>query len=147
MNNRSGLLGSGCLLVFGNLFCLIFIGIGAWWGYGSFRLVQGGATTTGRVVDILVSRDDDGDSYAPVVAYTVRGVDYQMTGTYTSPPAYDLGDRVTVRYDRADPETARLDSFVELWLFPLVFGGLGLLFAVILNVGYLIRLVRGLWFS
>ena len=96
---------------------------------------------------MLYSSDDDGDSYAPVVEYTVRGVDYRLTGTYTNPPAYDVGDRVTVRYERANPENARLDSFVELWLFPVVFGGVGLLLAVIMNVGYAVSLVRRVAFG
>ncbi|MCC7359429.1 MAG: DUF3592 domain-containing protein [Anaerolineales bacterium] len=146
MYNRFGFLGSGCLLIILNLFCLVFLAVGGWWGYGSFRLVQAGATTSGRVVDILVSSDDDGDSYAPVVEYTVRSLDYQLIGTYTNPPAYAVGDRVTVRYDRANPETARLDSFVELWLFPLVFGGVGLLLFIIINVGYVVSLARRTWF-
>ncbi len=130
-NKSSG--GGGCMFVLMNLLALVFIGIGGWYGYGSWRLVQGGHTVTGTVVDIDESTDEDGTSYAPIIEYRVGDENYRMTGIYNSQSPYDIGDQVELRYDRADPAVARVDSFVDLWLLPAIFLPLGLLFFLIFN--------------
>ena len=99
MRNASNAAGGGCLWIILNGLFLIFIGIGGFYGYGSWQLVQAGGSVTGIVVDIYESTDDeDGTSYAPVIEYTVDGDRYSMTGLYTSPPAHDIGDQVRLRY-------------------------------------------------
>ena len=50
--------------------------------------------------------------------------------------------RTATRYDRNDPTTARVDSFVDLWLLPLIFIPLGLLFGLIYNLYVLFQFVR-----
>ncbi len=142
MQRASNAVGGGCLWFFLNALVLIFLGIGGWYGYRSWTLVQSGGTVTGTVVDIDESTDDDGTSYAPVVEYTVAGERYRMTGTYTNPSPYDLGDKVNLRYDRADPAIARLDSFTDLWLLPAIFIPLGLLFGLIYNFYVLFQWFR-----
>ncbi len=41
---------------------------------------------------------------------------------------YRVGDAVTVHYDAGRPEAARLDLFVDMWMFPVVLGVFGSLF-------------------
>ncbi len=44
---------------------------------------------------------------------------------------FDIGDTVPVRYRPSRPDRARIDSFMEIWATPVIFGGLFLVFAVI----------------
>ena len=96
--------------------------------YTSSRLTREGVRTTGTVVALVGQ-----SSKAPVVEYTTTGGGrhtYQ-SATYSSPPAYQVGEPVTLWYDREDPENAMLAG-LDRWLLPgimggffLVFGGLG----------------------
>src|SRR5262245_34712249 len=52
-------------------------------------------------------------------------------GLATTPPAYDVGERVPVRYDPAAPDTARIASAFGLWFLPGLFGGLGVIFGAV----------------
>lgn len=76
-------------------------------------------------------RRGGGRSYAPVFEYTdADGQRHRARATVSSnPPAYDVGDAVTVRYDPRHPADARLDSFLENWFVATLLGGLGLVFA------------------
>lgn len=68
----------------------------------------------------------------PTAKYKVKNVEYQVKGTVSSkPPAFSVGDKVTVLYKADDPADAHIDSFVERWLFLIIFGGLGAVFAAI----------------
>lgn len=76
---------------------------------------------------------------APVVAFSGPGgpVEFQSE-IGSSPPAFRVGEAVTVLYDPAAPTKAQLDSFWDKWLLPgvlgfigAVFGFLGLVFSVI----------------
>jgi hypothetical protein len=48
---------------------------------------------------------------------------------------YDVGDTVEVLYPANDPEQARLNRFFALWIWPILFGGVGLILSV---VGFLL---------
>ena len=39
-----------------------------------------------------------------------------------------MGQRVPVYFDPSDPDDARLDDFLDLWLYALISGGLAVLF-------------------
>lgn len=88
-------------------------------------------TTTGTVVELREnpwSNTSRRGKY-PVVEFTPRGGRTQRCeGGSSYPPAYRVGEQVTVHYDRGDPADARIDSFTELWLFPAISGGLTALF-------------------
>ena len=45
--------------------------------------------------------------------------------------SFEQGDRVEVRYRPENPEQARIDSTLEIWATPLIFGGLFLVFGII----------------
>jgi len=69
---------------------------------------------------------------APVVAFSSpRGpVQFQSTVS-SSPPAWQVGEPVKVRFDPNDPSQAVIDSFSERWLVPLLLGLFGGVFAFI----------------
>ncbi|EFL36967.1 predicted protein [Streptomyces viridochromogenes DSM 40736] len=56
----------------------------------------------------------------------------------TNPPSYEVGEQVEVLYRADSPEDARINGFASLWLLPLIFGGIGLLFS---GIGTVIALV------
>jgi len=58
-------------------------------------------------------------------------------GTSSSPPAYDIGEQVRVYYDPAQPTHAFIDTYLERWFLPTLFGGFGVLFSLI-GGGFLI---------
>lgn len=92
------------------------------------RLTRDGVRTTGTVVDLVGQR-----SLAPVVEFMTKTGEPQryMSSTYSNPPAYDVGERVTLWYDPQNPREVVLDGFSR-WLLPgimtlffVIFGGLG----------------------
>ncbi|MGW2094204.1 DUF3592 domain-containing protein [Promicromonospora sukumoe] len=71
-------------------------------------------------LDEQYSSTDDGttrSTYHAEVAYEVGGQERGFTDrTGTNPPRYAVGERVTVLYDPADPDDARLDAAYGYWL-------------------------------
>lgn len=69
----------------------------------------------------------------PMVEFsTPTGEPVRFTGRVCSkPPAYAVGDAVTVRYDPAEPGKAGLDGFRENWFASLVLGFIGAGFTLI----------------
>ena len=94
-------------------------------------------TAPGVVTDLEYRRDSDGGTYYPLVRFRgPEGRELVFRGQVgSSPPAYARGEAVTVLYDPAAPETARIDGFFQLWFGPLILGGLGLVFGGI-GLGY-----------
>jgi hypothetical protein len=98
-------------------------------------------SATGLVVDMVVQRgylnEQDRannvvrDYYSPVVEFTSadgRRHSVQMAER-SSPPSYEVGEEVTVRYDPQHPLDAHIEtSGVDTWLAPGITGGLGLIF-------------------
>ncbi|HEX9807847.1 MAG TPA: DUF3592 domain-containing protein [Alteraurantiacibacter sp.] len=113
---------------------LLFAGIGGWFFAADQELAGSGLRTPGRVIEVVGSRDSDGDTvYRPVVEFVgADGQRHIFTGSVGSnPPSHSVGEQVEVIYAPGNPGDALLDSFTERYLFPLVFGGMGALFATI----------------
>lgn len=91
-----------------------------------------------RAEGTVVEKTEDGLPQL-VVAYTpVRGPELRIhSDGHAGNAGISVGDRITVFHDADDPSNARLDQFVELWLWPLIFGGL--LLAVAVPVGLIWR--------
>lgn len=92
------------------------------------------ATTQGTVVGYQQRRSSKGRvTYKPMVRYTTAtGSVVEFTDSVSSsPPAYEEGALVPVRYDANNPSKARLDSGFRLWLLPALLSGIGLAFLVI----------------
>jgi hypothetical protein len=137
-------LGASCLLVFFNLFWVAMLAGAIWYGYGSYTLTVNGATVTGTVVENIAVDGQDGVTYSPLIEYEVDGQRYTYEGeTSSDPPAYRLGEIVTLRYDRENPARARINSVWELWLVPALLCPAALLLAVLINVGFFRAWRRG----
>lgn len=95
----------------------------------TMQLVQSSTHTTGVVVD--QRRATRGAR--PVVEFTAAdGKTVRFVGaTLSSPPSFHVGEQVPVLYRPATPEQARIGTFSELWLLPVILGcvGVGFLLA------------------
>lgn len=135
---------TGCWIVFANLFFAGFCLWGAYTGYVSWKLEQEGETTTGIVTRFEESSDGDGGCcvYSPVVEFEANEQTYSFEGgTASYPPAYDVGEKVSVLYDPADPTTAQINKWSERWLFPVIIIPAMIFSALLVNF----FLIRSLW--
>ncbi|MEV4925001.1 DUF3592 domain-containing protein [Streptomyces roseoverticillatus] len=85
-------------------------------------------------------RDDDPPVAYPVIEFTsADGTPRKFQDSAGSnPPSYEVGEQVEVLYRADSPEDARINGFASLWLLPVIFGGIGLLFT---GIGTTIALV------
>ncbi|MBI5508352.1 MAG: DUF3592 domain-containing protein [Deltaproteobacteria bacterium] len=98
------------------------------WNTQSFR------SAASRAGGVVVAGDGSHEaSPRPVVRFSLpNGDEVQIVGDVRStPPAYEVGEKVDVLYDPAAPRQARIDSILEMWFIPLLLGALGLVFAAI----------------
>src|SRR5690349_2325726 len=120
------------LLLFPGLFCLIGLCLLApaiWFGYQSWEFLHLAQTAPGNVIALDWSNESDSRLARPVVRYEIRGDPHQINGsTWSSPPAYAVGDQVQVLYAPGQPSAARIYSWFDFWFLPALLGGIGLVF-------------------
>ncbi len=105
---------------------LVFFLVGAVLLFLTVSFMTDAQETTGRVTHVAVNYGDDSVTYKPTVEYRVGGRMYESESWLSSSSYdFDVGERVPVLYDPADPSRIRLNYFMELWGFPLIFGGVG----------------------
>ena len=102
--------------------------IAAFTWFSTNRFTREGVRTTGTVIELVGGR-----SVAPVVEFATAGGDRRTytSGLYSSPPAYAIGEAVTLWYDPKNPNEVVL-SGLSRWFLPvllgfffLIFGGIG----------------------
>lgn len=122
---------------------LLLLGLGLLAGAGflasrTSAFVSSAANAEGIVVDLESSTSTDSDGRRSSAAHAV--VEFSPAGAParrlrssvdSSPPAFDVGERVTVLYDPANPARARIRATFELWGGPIILGGIGGVFALI----------------
>jgi hypothetical protein len=106
---------------------------GVAWGFHTRAFLARAQSAPGAVVSLETYEDGDHTTmYKPVVQFTTSaGRETTFTGNGSHPPAYDPGEAVTVLYDPADPDDARIKDFWSLWGGPTCLSLLGIIFAVI----------------
>jgi hypothetical protein len=129
--SKSFLQGPAYILLFG----LIFFGIGGGLTLQQRIFERQGAQAQGEVVSLLSRCNDDWCSYSPVVRFeTQAGDTITFTTIHSSkPPAYDVGERVTVIYPLEDPEKAIIKD--QGGAFRIVFMAVG---GLVILIGMLI---------
>lgn len=101
------------------------------------RFIAGATETGGKVIALDRSRSSSSSgsstTYRPVVEFTTAtGKQIEFTSSVgSSPPSHRVGETVTVLYNPADPYSARIKSFFQLWFGFLIVFLLGLVFAAI----------------
>jgi len=134
----------GCATIFANLFFAGFCLWGVYAGYISWQLEQNGETTTGIVVQMEASSCSEGGCcvYSPVIEFVAGGQTFSFEGdTASDPPAYEVGEAVSILYDPADPDTAQINKWSERWLFPLIIIPAMILTALVVNF----FMIRAFW--
>lgn len=95
------------LLVF-MLFGLVFFAIGSGMTMRQRALEMQGIEVPGIVVGLQENYDSDGSTYTPIVQFRMgSGQSIEFASSYSSsPPAYRVGETVTVVYPPENPEKA-----------------------------------------
>ena len=121
------------LWIVGGVFFAVGLGLAAggaavWRSNARFEAAAGKAE--GQVVDLISYRSDKSTMYKPMVQFqTEDGREISFSGaTGSSSPSYARGDKVPVLYDRATPENAQIDSFMERAFVVVIPLGMGLVF-------------------
>jgi hypothetical protein len=109
--------------------------------FNNIRKINREESASGRVVDMTKQLEYDeedrdriiGETYYPVVEFTANdGKRRQVQLSEGSwPPAYEIGDEVTVLYEPDHPLDARIKSFASsagMWILPSITGFLGIAF-------------------
>ena len=90
------------------------------------------AVTEGRIVgENRKAEMEGGFSYAPIVRFVTKDGRSITSSSNIYGSRHRIGESVTVRYDPADPENAKIDSFSQLWgwsYIPLILGGMFIFF-------------------
>ncbi len=88
-----------------------------------------GPTPTGTILEMREKRDkDSGDAtYAPTFQFEdTAGAQHTVASSfYSSPPEFHVGDNVPVLYRPDAPRRARIASFRQLWVLPILLGIMG----------------------
>ncbi len=101
-------------------------------GYAARRqLLAAGARAEGTVIRLEAAGGPQ-PVLCPVVAFTTAaGERIELrSGACARPPAYQVGEKVVVDYDPADPRRASYGGFFTRWFLVLIFGIFGLGIAV-----------------
>jgi hypothetical protein len=106
------------------------------------RMISNEQSASGNVVDMVQRKDSEGNVYYyPVVEIPIpdeKPLEILLT-TGSWPPAYVIGQPVTVAYDPNQPRNARIRSFegdLGMWTVTIITGLLGLAFSVATGFAY-----------
>jgi hypothetical protein len=117
----------------GAILCIVGFGIfasGGFWGISQKNFIASAAKAEGVVVRLEWepgSSSDDSSAHHTVVAFkSADGRDIEFrSGVGSSPLAHSKGDRVGVLYDPNSPSKAKINTFVSLWLGPIILALIG----------------------
>ena len=112
----------------------LFAGFGGWFLWQESSFSERSIPTRGTIVKLVDYRDSDGDTmYRPVAEYfDARGRRYEFSSnTSSSSPGFRIGEEVDILYDPLKPHDARIDTWGQRFLLPVIFSGMGSLFVLI----------------
>lgn len=103
----------------------VFAGIAGYLYLQQAMLESTGLRAEGVVVELLASTDSDGTTYAPVFQFqTQSGQTVKIqSNSYANPPAYTIGEPVTILYPPENPVAGQIQGANRLIM--LIFGVMG----------------------
>ena len=111
----------------------VLVSVGAIWSVKTTLFLMRAAEATG-VVTKLKPSEQSSTWYATFTFTDAAGAPHTKDTWFLlsteSCPTFAEGDRVKVLYDPSSPDVAEIDSFPTLWVSPLFFSGLGVLFCL-----------------
>jgi len=82
-----------------------------------------------KIEGTVIKNQFKGDMARPVIQYSWEGKELLYAdNTYTSPPAYDRGEKVELFVNPNDPKDVWINTFMGRYFVMTILGGLGLLF-------------------
>ncbi|MCR4031309.1 MULTISPECIES: DUF3592 domain-containing protein [Flavobacterium] len=101
-------------------------------------------TVQGTVTELIPKRSKESTTYSPVFSFTTKTGQTIMhhSSVSSSPPSYDVGEKVEVFYDPENPNKAEIKGFVSLWLGVLILGVVGTVFFLIGSLGIVFRWLK-----
>ncbi len=88
----------------------------------------------GSVIDIVKSRSSDGDyMYRPEISFvdtTGQTITFTLSIS-SSMPTYQVGEKVSVLYDKNNSQSAKINTFFQLWFGPIIMTVLGVIFFLV----------------
>lgn len=105
---------------------LALSGIAGWLYFQQANLERNGLSTEGIVIGLAESSDSEGTTYAPIVRFRTQGgraFEFQ-SNHYSYPPAYEIGQKITVLYPPEQPSQAVVKGEGNLLI--IVFGLVGM---------------------
>jgi hypothetical protein len=110
--------------------------VGAGFAIWTLLFVNRSEVASGTVIRLADEGPADARSGArmtrPIIRFSAAGLTHEFAHRFAStPPAYDVGERVSVRYEPGAPHSARIDSAFSLWFLPGLVGGLGAIFGLV----------------
>lgn len=145
VEEKASRVGSILLMLFLNIIWMAMIGIAVWLGQDSLALKKTGEEAMGKVVDFEVSPPtaESGETYAPIVSYVVDNKEYTYSSSNSSdPPAFEIGEAVTVLYNPMQPSEARINTFFELWGLAAILALSGVVVGIVI-IYFTVRTLRG----
>lgn len=129
---------------------VIMLAIAAISGFFNFQRLSREESAPGQVVDLVVRRSQVDSNkpgqeyYYPVVEFNLPGGSRQhvQLSEGSWPPAYSVGESVTVLYDQQHPQDARIQSLSStllMWIVPGVTGFVGVAFLIAVVVVFKMR--------
>ncbi len=81
------------------------------------KLLMDGIKTTAVVINLSTNQSSDGDTYTPIFEFKDRSNTIQTykSPISSSPPAYQVGDKVKIIYDRNDSANVKTVTFWGLY--------------------------------
>ena len=95
------------------------------------KFVTMGEKADGVIVEMKKNPGVAGKYFPRVRFQTKDGKIIEFTpGNGSNPPMYEVNDHVPVIYNSDYPSVAVINSFIEIWLGPVIYAGLGLLLLI-----------------
>ena len=94
----------------------------------TLSFVDSAVKTKGVIIDLNEYEDSEGDTmYAPIFKFKdLKNKEYTIESNYSSNSGFGgIGSEISILYLQKDPKSARIDSFVGLYLLPIILGGMG----------------------
>ena len=130
----------------GVIFFLIGLGVSVSGIFSVFKIrrqVKNSVKAVGTVTGFGKRMGKSGYIYCPQVAFTDstgKKIEFESE-IGTQPPAYTLGQRVQIIYQKDFPQKAEIDSITNLWFVP----GCMLAFALLFSVLGLVLFILGIF--
>jgi hypothetical protein len=94
----------------------------------TLRFTRIAQRTTGSIIEMRPNRGDSGDvTYAPTFRFQdAIGSEHTVSSHfYSAPPEFRVGDTVKVLYRGDDPQSARIESYWQVWGLPTLLAIIG----------------------